>query len=343
MPTSRLSHARFRKSALAFIAVPLIFGVASCGQAVTENPSTADDNLVSFTDADNCGITTEYSTAPRRAVSLTSNATETLLELGLQDQMVGTAYMRGREIAPAYTDAYNQVPVLSSEQPSMEQLLAAEPDFVYSGYPDGFSEKNGHTREQLEAAGIKTHLTPEGCSTGPVRVEDIFDEIKVIGSIFGVDDRAEVSVAKFRERLDAVRKQTGGAKPVKVFLYASGTDKASTTGGNSMATALIEAAGGENIFSDISERWMSVSWEQVAERNPDVILVREEGTTPEYQSPSVQKKIDDLNKVPAIAETTAIKDQRFPTITLSQLQPGPYSIDGIEHLAKQFHPDVADK
>ncbi|MEU5843757.1 ABC transporter substrate-binding protein [Rhodococcus sp. NPDC047139] len=330
---------RTRRLVISILAVGTALISTSCGQAVeAESGERQADGL--YVDADNCGITTEYTTAPERAVTLTSNATETMLELGLEDHMVGTAYMRGREIAPDYTGAYTRVPILSSEQPTMEQLIDVDPDFVYSGYPDGFSEKTGHTREQLDEVGVDTRLNPEGCATGPVEIEDIFTEITTVGDIFRVPDRAASSVAELRSRLDDVRSQIDGAEPVKVFLYASGTDAASTTGGNSMATALIEAAGGVNIFADEPQRWMSVSWEQVAERAPDVILVREEGTTPQYRSPSVAAKIADLKSISVIADTPAIRNEAFPTITLSQLQPGPYSIDGVEHLARQFHPSA---
>lgn len=326
-----------RRLAVVAVSIGSAVMLVACGQAV-QAPDTAGSAETRFVDADNCGISTEYSAPPQRAVTLTSNATETMLELGLADRMVGTAYMRGREIAPAYREAYQQVPILSSEQPTMEQLIDAEPDFVYSGYPDGFSEKNGHTREQLGDLGINTHLNPEGCATGRVGLDDIFAEITTIGEIFDVPDRAATSVDALRTRLDAVRARLGDREPVRVLLYASGTGAAATTGGNSMATAMIEEAGGVNVFGDVPERWMNVSWEQVAQRKPDVIVVREEGTTPQYQSPSVESKIADLTAVPAIAGTPAIRERAFATITLSQLQPGPYSIDGVEHLARQLYP-----
>ncbi|MEU4313775.1 ABC transporter substrate-binding protein [Nocardia sp. NPDC024068] len=333
------SPALTRRLAAGALSLGTTLTLVACGQAV-QDTDTASAAGAHFVDSGNCGITTEYAGVPERAVTLTSNATETMLELGLADRMVGTSYLRGREIAPAYTGDYQRVPILSSEQPTMEQLIDSEPDFVYSGYPDGFSEKTGHTRQQLGDLGIKTHLNSEGCATGPVRIDDIFAEITTIGAIFGVPDRAAASVDALRARLDAVRERVGDREPVRVFLYASGAATAATTGGNSMATALIEAAGGVNVFADVPERWMNVSWEQVAERKPDVIVVREEGTTPQYRSPSVETKIGDLSRVPVIADTPAIRNRAFSTITLSQLQPGPYSIDGVEHLARQLHPDA---
>ncbi|CEG85577.1 ABC transporter substrate-binding protein [Propionibacterium freudenreichii] len=337
---ARTDHTSTRtRRMLCLAAAALTLVSAACGQAVSES-SPSSSSAQRFTD-ESCGVSTDYSAAPQRAVTLTSNATETMLELGLQDKMVGTAYMRGRDIAPQYSEAYSKVPILSAEQPTMEQLLAASPDFVYAGYPDGFSEKTGHTRDQLRQKGIKTHLTPEACATSPVGVDSIYTELTTLGAIFGVRDRAQESVNALKQRVDAVKQRVGKDKPVSIFLYASGTDKALTAGGDSMANALIEAAGGTNIFADVNQRWPSVSWEQVSQRNPDIILIREEGTTPQYQSPSVTQKKQTLEGISAIASTTAMTQGRFATVTLSQLQPGPYSVDGIEYMAKQFHPEAS--
>lgn len=338
MPT-RTCHRPTRTRALAAVAIAVLtLTGTACGQAVSGGPSASPSSSFTTYVDDNCGVHTVYTSPPQRAVTLTSSATETMLELGLQDKMVGTAYMRGRTIAPKYTDAYSKIPVLSSEQPTMEQLLSVSPDFAYAGYPDGFTASTGHTRDQLAQKDIKTHLNPEGCATNPVSVDDIYTEIDTIGAIFGVPDRAQASVAALKQRVAAVRQRIGTTKPVTVFLYASGTDKALTAGGDSMANALIEAAGGTNIFADVNQRWPTVSWEQVAARNPDIILIREEGTTPQYHSDSVTQKIAILNGIKTIASTTAIANQKFATVTLSQLQPGPYSIDGIEYMAEEFHP-----
>ncbi len=92
-----------------------------------------------YTD-ENCGVTTVYEQAPERAVTLSNNATEMLLALGLEDRMAGTSYMADLKISPQYEAAYNTVPILSPLVATTEQLIDAEADFVYAGYPDGFSE-----------------------------------------------------------------------------------------------------------------------------------------------------------------------------------------------------------
>ncbi|OLL74455.1 ABC transporter (iron.B12.siderophore.hemin), periplasmic substrate-binding component [Pseudonocardia sp. Ae168_Ps1] len=316
------------------VAVSAVLLLAGCGSAVQDAPAPGGGTAEGFpvTD-DNCGVTTTYTAPPARAVTLTSNATELMLELGLQDAMVGTSYLKNRPIGEKYAEAYAGVPVLAPGQPSLEQLVAAEPDFVYSGYPDGFSESNGHTRPRLAELGIDTHLNPESCREGRSGFEDLFGEMDRIGAIFGVPDRAAASVGDLRGRLDRVRAQLGDVEPVPVFVYNSGADAPRTAGGKAILTEMIERAGGRNVFDDVAERWPQVSWEQVAQRRPAVILIYD------YLEPSVESKIATLRSTLAIAAVPALATGAFPTVALSEAQPGPRSVDAVEQLARDLHPD----
>lgn len=318
------------RSSLVALAVAATFLVTGCGAAVQDAPAAGGTAEGYPVVDDNCGITTTYEAPPIRAVTLTSNATELMLELGLQDSMVGTSYLKNRPIGERYAEAYAGVPVLAPGQPSLEQLVAAEPDFVYSGYPDGFSESNGHTRPRLAELGIDTHLNPESCREGRSGFEDLFGEMTRIGEIFGVPDRAEASVGALRGRLDRVREQIGTVEPVPVFVYNSGADAPRTAGGKAILTEMIERAGGRNIFDDVADRWPQVSWEQVAQRRPAVILIYD------YLEPSVDSKIATLRSTPAIADVPALAANAFPTVALSEAQPGPRSVDAVERLARDL-------
>lgn len=323
-----MSRPRLRAATAALTALLL----TGCGAAVTDAP-TAGAPAAGFPVVDdNCGVTTTYQAPPIRAVTLTSNATELLLELGVERSMVGTAYLKNRPIGERYAQAYASVPVLAPGQPSLEQLLAAEPDFVYSGYPDGFSESNGHTRARLAKLGIDTHLNPESCREGRSGFEDLFGEMTRIGAIFGVPERAGHSVDALRTRLDAVAERLGTVEPVDVFVYNSGTDAPRTAGGRALLTDMIERAGGRNVFADLDQRWGEVSWEQVARRAPDVVLIYD------YLDPSVESKIATLRATPAVAGMPALT-RPFPTVPLSEAQPGPRSVDAVERLARELHPD----
>ena len=321
------------RAALVAVSVSTVLLLAGCGAAVQDAPAVGGTAGGFPVVDDNCGVGTTYDAPPARAVTLTSNATELMLELGLQEQMVGTSYLKNRPIGEKYAEAYGSVPVLAPGQPSLEQLVAAGPDFVYSGYPDGFSEANGHTRARLAEMGIRTHLNPESCSDGRSGFEDLFGETARVGAIFGVPDRARASVSEMRGRLDRVRGQLGTVEPVPVFVYNSGADAPRTAGGKALLTEIIERAGGRNVFGDVAERWTQVSWEQVAQRRPAAILIYD------YLEPSVQSKIATLRATRTIAAVPALAANRFPTVALSEAQPGPRSVDAVERLARALHPD----
>lgn len=315
-------------------------GLIGCGSAVTDpgvsKASTAMSSVkqghTSYPlNVTSCGVTQTFDSAPKRAVTLTSTATETMLELGLEKRMFGTAYQRNRPIGSQYKKAYDSVPILASGQPSMEKLLSVNPDFFYSGYPDGFPKSNGHTREDLKKLGIKTHLSPVGCSDQVKNLEDETKEIRTIGQIFDVNDKAEEAIHRFGAKVDSVRDSVKGKARPKVFLYNSGQEAPITVGGWAYASVMIDAAGGENIFAHEPLRWGKMSWEQVAEADPDMILIYD------YKTPSVDQKIKMLKSIPALKDTKAVKNNAFTVISLSLAQPGPRSAEGIEQLAKQFH------
>src|SRR5699024_5185613 len=76
---------------------------------------------------------------------------------------------------------------------------------------------------------------------------------------------------KFRKYL--VWKIEAVDEPVKVLLMSGGeSGSAQVAGGNSLDSHLIELAGGENIFADEEEYLLEVSWEEIVERDPDVIV-----------------------------------------------------------------------
>ncbi|MFX8262546.1 ABC transporter substrate-binding protein, partial [Acinetobacter baumannii] len=67
-------------------------------------------------------------------------------------------------------------------------------------------------------------------------------------------------------------------RKLKVFVYDSGEDKAFTAA-NTYLTSLIDLVGGKNIFDDIDKGWAEVSWEEVVNRDPDVIVIVDYGET----------------------------------------------------------------
>ena len=58
--------------------------------------------------------------------------------------------------------------------------------------------------------------------------------------------------------------------------------------------------------------WATVSWEEVVERAPEVIVINDYGST------SLEEKIEELKENPALADVPAIRDGRITSVTLCE-------------------------
>jgi iron complex transport system substrate-binding protein len=295
----------------------------------------------------NCGYDNTYAAAPQRAVTLSNNATELMLALGLEGRMAGTSYMANLKISPQYERAYATVPNLSPLVATTEQLIAVRADFVYAGYPDGFAPAR-HTRDQLHDLGMKTRLNTEGCNLGPVSFDTLYDEIRALARIFGVPERGETLIGGLAARLATVRKAVADAKPVPVFIYNGGEAAPNAALGHTMLNDIVKQAGGANIFASVANRYGNVSWEQVAEREPEYIVVFYSGTDAGLvvEDPATKlgkARVAVLNANPTIRNVPAIKNQKFVLIDSIRGQPGPSSMDAVEEFARAFHPQAFAK
>ena len=270
-----------------------------------------------------------YAEAPTRAVTMNQHVTEVMLALELQDHMVGTAYIDD-EILPQYQEAYGAVPVLSEQYPSKEVVLAQDPDFIYGGFRSAFGDSAAGSQEDLNELGIGTYLTSSICNSGsPDSLDDVYTDIRTVGKIFGVSDRAEALVQELEQEVaDAAAQASGSGDALRIFLFDSGDDAPYTATCCSMFTNMIETAGGENIFADVDGRWETVNWEEVIDRDPELIVLTEADWS------TSQEKIDLLLGNPALGDITAVKEQRFVVLQFSSLVPGIRNATGIAELAE---------
>ena len=97
-----------------------------------------------------------------------------------------------------------------------------------------------------------------------------------------------------------------------------------------MPTALIEAAGGINVMDDFKKSWGTVTWEEVVERNPEVIVIVN------YGNVTAEQKREFMTTNPAFANIDAVKNDRFVTLEYVEATPGPRNIRAIKTLAEAF-------
>lgn len=307
----------------------LLLCAAACGGPAREDGGGGSPAGFPVT-VGNCGVETVYERPPERAVTLNQHVTEIMLALGLEESMAGTGYLDD-EIPPAYREAYDGIEVIADEYPSYEALLAAEPDFVYGGFASTFEE--GRSRDALAGAGIDSYLSLEACAEPPVTVDLMDREIRTVAEVFGVPRRAEKLLGELHQTLDAVRGAVAGAEPAEVFVYDSGDRTAFTAGGGGIGNEIMKLAGGANVFAGLGKPFGDVSFEQVAARAPDVVLIYD------YGEQSVADKKRFLLGHPALKDVPAIRNERFAVLPLSSTVLGVRVPEAVDSLARQLHPD----
>ena len=288
---------------------------------------------------ENCGRTLTFDKAPTHAVVHDLNMSEMAFALDLQPNMAGVTGVTGwYKTTPAFDDAKGDIPELAPKYPTMENLLAADADFFFAGWYYGMKPGGEVTPDTLAAKGIKTYVLTESCaqvdkSRPKASMDLLYNDELALGTIFGKEDEAKSLVDGWKARVKTVSEDVQGEEPVSVFLYDSGEDKPFTAGKFAMPTALIEAAGGTNILGDLDISWGTTSWEDVAVKNPDFLILLD------YQDGAgYAKLLDFLKNHPAMKETEAVKNERFLPLRYEEITPGPANIDAVEALAKALHP-----
>ncbi|MGW3682551.1 ABC transporter substrate-binding protein [Streptomyces prasinus] len=324
---------RATAAAVALSSVLLTTGCGSSDESGGDAKATATAPAGFPVTVDNCGVRTTYDTPPSRVVTIHQHPAELMLALGLKDHMVGTAFPDSA-VLPELKKDYEAVPELAEREPSFEKILDAEPEFVYGGYGSAFAENEGRSRKAFADAGIDTHLNREYCGKKRVTMKDTYDEIRTIGRIFGVPDRAEKLVADLEDRVGKAAAKVEGEPEAAVFVYDSGDKTAFTAGGKSLGTELIRLAGGENVFADLDDVFGDVSWEQVVERRPEVIAIYDYAG-----AGSVEQKKKFLLSQPALADVPAVRNERFVVLPLTATLVGIRSAYAVDDLARGLHPE----
>lgn len=304
---------------------------APSGPTPATSASAAQATYPPFTLTTDNEATVSFDRVPQRAIAANPNAGEQLMALDLGDSIIATSY-NNAAVAEQFRAEYESKPSLTtSDQPSLEVVLALQPDFIY-GRSSAFGEKGIADHDTLTKNGIMSLSSIEGWKLG-ADVDDVYQDYRNLGRIFQVEDRAEQVISTMQQRIAAVEKTLAGTEPVKVFNFDAEMEGGAYTPGNNFTSKLIRRAGGINVFEGLEKTWNVVSWEKVVEADPDVIVINDYGTT------TLEEKLEQLKSNPALAHLKAIKEERFVVVTLPEVFAGARVADTVEKFAKGFHPD----
>ncbi|MRG59188.1 putative F420-0 ABC transporter substrate-binding protein [Agromyces sp. CFH 90414] len=324
-----------RLLALALPAVALLAGCAtpaSGGTSPDDQPGSADTASTGYPlTIDNCGTEVTFEQAPERVITVKSSTLELLLALGLEDRVVGSAFSDG-PVPDAFADAASGIESLSDKVPSQEATFALEPDLVFAGWESNFSAEGVGERAALEQLGVRTYVAPAACKAAgympdPLTFDDVFGGFEQAGAIFGVEDAATELVADQRAALEAIEPNAEG---LTALWYSSGDETPYVGAGIGAPQMIMQAAGLENIAADVHDTWTSMSWEAIADAEPDVIVLVDAAWN------TAESKIAQLEQNPVTAQLPAVQQQRYVIVDFPATEAGVRNVDAVASVVEQL-------
>ncbi|WP_187182427.1 ABC transporter substrate-binding protein [Rhizobium sp. WL3] len=235
----------------------------------------------------------------------------------------------------------------------IEQAVALKPDvIIMNTEAKSATEESGYI-EKLAAVGIP--LVYIDFREKPMENTD--DSMRIIGKLFGKEERAEEFVTFHDQQIakvtDVLAKQADLKKPV-VFMERAGgySDDCCMSFGNENFGKMVELAGGVNMAKDfIPGTFGTVNPEQIIASNPDQVIVTGSnwelyvpggkwvGVGPGADKAEAARKLSELMKRPGFTDIKAVQDGNVHAIW-HQFYNSPYQFVAVQQMAKWLHPDL---
>lgn len=297
--------------------------ISACSSTPTA-PSAQDTTVT------NCGREVAFGAEPQRVTLLKPAAVTTLAGLGVLDRVTA----RAGQYPDDYFDAATRstlaaIPSLSDKldtsghlQISKEEVVASRPDLVL-GFTDTVN------RQTMADTHIATLEEPAFCGalSGPASWEDVYAEIRLYGTVFHREQRAEEMIAQARARITELEGHAAGAgRSVAVIYPTIGGGVTYAYGTASMSHPLVTSAGLHNVYADNTQRVFEVTAEDLISRNPDVIIAL-------YSSGDAQQVTQAVASMKGMDRVSAVAQHRIIPLLLNFAEPPtPLAVTGLERL-----------
>ena len=332
------------------IILPLMVALTITGcSATTEvnNETGASDTVqeqsanypTSFEVSDNEGntYTQTFEQAPTRVITNNQSSLELLLELGLEDSIIGTIAL-DNPVPEHLEEAFSKIEVIteSKTEPAKEVIVGMNPDLVI-GRAATFTDDKYGTIPSLNEMNINVYTQLASLMNGEQSLNNIFEDIKNVGKIFNVEEKANTLASELENRLNAVKEkvESKNEEPLKVMVMTAYNDGSyNVFGANAtFQNEILDVIGGYNI----NEKGGEQTLENLLELNPDVILYVYNNKNLELD----QVAVDSLYNNSLVQSVSAIANDKVIEVSYTEFMGyGHRIIDCIENLAEELHPEI---
>jgi iron complex transport system substrate-binding protein len=256
---------------------------------------------------DDLGRTVTLATSAQRIVSLAPSLTETLFAIGAGGQLVAVT-----DYCDHPPEAGEKPSVGGMTNPNIETIIALSPDLI-------LLSKQGNLRKDFD---LLHNLDASVFVSNPRTLSGIRRSIRQLGTLTGHAAEAESLLVSLQAKEDSLRKLAGS--PAARTLLIVSLQPLIVVGKNTFINQLLEAAGAENLASDLSSPYPTYSREALAAENPDVIILMSDAladtSAPEKLFPEWERLRATRNNCVAVVNSDLVS------------RPGPRAWDGLEAL-----------
>ena len=243
--------------------------------------------MLTQTITDQMGRTITVNNPPKRIVSLVPSQTELLYQLGLTHEVVGQTLFC---IHPA--DMHQTKPrVGGTKKVKMDVIASLQPDLII-----GNKEENEQT--DIEQLAQKYPVWMSDIKT----LNDALDMITGIGQLVGKPNEANKLAQTIQQSFKAFKVDVTTPKPA---LYLIWRNPWMAAGHSTFITEMMHGLGLQNVASQQQSRYPELTNNQIAELNPEVILLSSE------PYPFKEKHMDELQQLCPQAKILLVDGELF--------------------------------
>lgn len=191
-----------------------------------------------------------------------------------------------------------------------------------------------YDRVQEVAKSLKSK--PQVINLEPHSLDDILENIRLVGEVLNASDRAGELIGRSRRRIAAIEEKTKRlSRRPRVFCMEWVNPP--YCGGHWMKR-LVEIAGGVDELANPDRPSYRIEWQRVVEFAPEVMVL----TCCGYKLPRVEQEARGLTQFDHILDLPAVRNNRVYATNGSDYfsRPGPRIVDSLEILAHLVHPEI---
>ncbi|PMC35969.1 cobalamin-binding protein [Bacillus sp. UMB0899] len=257
-----------------------------------------------------------------KLISICPSNTELVGYLGLTSSLIAV------DDYSDWPEDIKQLPRLGSDlKIDMDKVEKLQPDLVLASLSVPGMERN---IEELKKRNIPHVIVPN-----PKTLTEVGESLRFVGNVTNTQEKANELYVKYNQILDYYRLISKKVVKKKTIYWEWWAKPIFTPGAYNWLTEISNLAGGKNVFDDVEKASVQTDWDDVRNRNPDVMSIIWVGVQTERVNPKVILKRTDAEKISAIKN-----DQLYILEEPLFCRPSPRLLLGLSKIAEILHPEL---